>query len=422
LHVAAASNLHKLNNQDIFDVFGFFVEEGIGEFDTPFPPKKVLEHNWPEVNGLTTSNAPVVFDAKKVSLKCHFLSDNREEFYTKIGILLAEFRKRQWHTWFSVDNNKAYTVRYEGGSNGVKAFGSYLNNKPILSFNLALTVQPEFQEQIDSAIIVNLNGEFYGSYPAGTGIINVETNGGGTALSVNISNVAVNGNTLIVQATGHPDYQIQFSLDNYNWQSSNIFDNAPNGSYTVIARLVGTNTTDTFGPVNVNYTATAPEPSLVITRITVDKNTITVLATPSNTTATVEYSRGGAYQTSNVFTDVPNGTYTIAARLVGTNITATADIEVNYTPTISSYNSKLTPRYTQYGATLYAAAGVFLHFNAPLNTSNPMPQTMMLYLNGSRVARVDFLASSTGAPCALEYNGVLYPIEGGLQKNDNITL
>ncbi len=414
--MSAANNRHKINQKDLFDVFGVFVEEGLGEFDTPFPPKKTWEHNWPDENGIDIDQtSPVKFDTKKVTLKCYFLVYSRPEFYLKKTAFETELSNPGWQTWFNVDHNREYSFRYEGASNGIKITRSYAeSDRLIYSFSLTLTVHPDLIGVTSADIVVTLNGAPYGTYPAGTTIINVATPGGGVTPTVDITGATVIDNNIQVTATGHPDFAIQYSLNGLNWQSSNQFTGVSNGSYTITARLVGTNIIDTFGPVVVNYSAPAPAETITITSATVFQNKVTVLATKANTTKDIEYSAGGVWQLSSEFI-LANGNYTITARLVGTTISDTKQVTVNYTPPQTSYNKTLMP--LQYGiATFYnGMVDTEFYYNEPLPADQPFPASMEIRHTPSAtdVGMVDFPYAAIGEPCAIKFNGQVYQIQSG---------
>ncbi|WP_026463470.1 hypothetical protein [Adhaeribacter aquaticus] len=427
--MAAASNRHKLNGKDLFDVFGIAVEDGLGEFDTPFPIKEVLSHSWPEESGRDFDlSEGLNFDSKQIRLKCFIVANSKTEFYTKKQAFEAEICKPGWQTWHNVDHSKDYSVKYEGASNGNKASRRYENVSVIVfTFDLNLTVQPTLMPQFDNRVAVLLNGVFYAyGYPGST--VNVATVNGGATPTISISDVTAVDRKITITASGTPGYDLQYSINSgATYQSSPVFENVADGTYTnkIMARLVGTAFTATSDQaITITYVPPTLPESVEITNVTPYNNSITVLATPYNTNKAIEYSRDGiTYQTSNVFSNVPNGDYQISVRLMGTSVTDTWDslVKVEYTPPANSYNTILFPGQSVGGVSfaLDSEASTAFHFNAPVPSNPPFPASMPIFWqNNLMIGLVDFNAGAIGQPCAFTYNGTMYHVPGGLQNQE----
>ncbi len=128
-----------------------------------------------------------------------------------------------------------------------------------------------------------------------------------------------NGSVSINVGGGEMPYS--YSLNGGTGQSSNIFTGLSAGTYTVIV-------TD-----NLGFSATTPaivltEPAAIMASATAVLNAVTVTA--SGGTGALMYSlNGGAYQVSNVFAGVTNGTYIVRVQDEnGCTVLATVTVDV----------------------------------------------------------------------------------------------
>ncbi|MDB5222237.1 MAG: hypothetical protein JWN83_904 [Chitinophagaceae bacterium] len=101
--------------------------------------------------------------------------------------------------------------------------------------------------------------------------------------------------------------QYEYSLDGINWQSSTLFK-LPAGTYTIRARIIGNNC------ISSKIISVSPDAldAVVKVNITACPGPITasIDITPSRGTAPYTYSlNGGAFQSSNIFTNLSAGTY-----------------------------------------------------------------------------------------------------------------
>lgn len=114
-----------------------------------------------------------------------------------------------------------------------------------------------------------------------------------------------------------------YSLNGGTGQSSNVFNNLPAGTYTVVV-------TDDLGLVATSSAVVLDEPDPVVVSATVVLNAINVNA--SGGTGNLEYSIDGTnFQAGNVFTGLSNGPYTVTVRDEN-GCTATTQATVNVTP------------------------------------------------------------------------------------------
>lgn len=129
------------------------------------------------------------------------------------------------------------------------------------------------------------------------------------------------GMLVATAANGVPPYS--YSLNNGPSQTSMVFENVPEGTYTVIA-------TDALGNTANSRTVTLVEPEVLTATATAASNTITV--NPTGGTPSYTYNlAGGAPQTSNTFTGLNNGSYTIEvsdANGCTTSVQATVNVNM----------------------------------------------------------------------------------------------
>lgn len=426
--MGSAANLNFLDGLDVFETWGIAIEIGHAQFLLPHEPKERLIKSWADQHGSDVYLAPVFLKEKEVTLRCFTVLGSLEEFNQQYHAFIEKLQEPIWHTWHVVNHNKDYSFYYKGMKNGEKASRNFLVGTVVYQFDLVLGVQPFLIPALSKETKVWLNGVLNGTYPYGTENIYLTTAGGGVTPTVNITAVNVANNTITVTAAAAAGYEIQYSavevlngipIRTPQYQSSNVFENVANGKYSIKVRLVGTNAVDTWEQtITIAYTAPAPSESVKIDNVTIDKNTITVLATPYNTNKAVEYSLDGAnYQSSNVLA-AANGSYSqIKARLVGTTITDTwgQTVTVNYVPVVSNYNTVLLPGQRSGSITYQGAPGTEFHFNA--QPAGTFPMSMLLYFGATPLGKVDFNPENTGQPCAIKYNGTLYNIEGGFQDD-----
>lgn len=117
------------------------------------------------------------------------------------------------------------------------------------------------------------------------------------------------GTLTVSAAFGTPPYT--YSLDGVNFQTSNIFTNLAPGNYYITVK-------DVNGSSNSKYAEIfdrCPEMYLTATAATCAGNDGTITATATNGTAPYQYSIDGVnFQTSNVFTGLAVGPYTITLK------------------------------------------------------------------------------------------------------------
>jgi subtilisin-like proprotein convertase family protein len=129
-----------------------------------------------------------------------------------------------------------------------------------------------------------------------------------------------NGSLLVTVGGGVPP--LTYSLNGGPGQSSNVFDNLPAGSYTVVV-------TDDLGLSATSSVVVLDDPDPIVATTMVVLNAINVNA--SGGTGNLEYSLDGStYQASNIFGGLSNGPYTITVRDEN-GCTATTQATVNVT-------------------------------------------------------------------------------------------
>ncbi len=134
---------------------------------------------------------------------------------------------------------------------------------------------------------------------------------------------------------------IRFSIDNgVTFQNSNVFDNLPSGTYQV------TITDDAGCPVNQTVSlvnANAPVIDDILTSDATCGNndgSITITASGGNGALTYSINNGTSFQNSNVFSNLPAGSYDVVVKDAdGCEVTATTDIITPNAPVIDNVNT-----------------------------------------------------------------------------------
>ncbi|MCC6727220.1 MAG: proprotein convertase P-domain-containing protein [Saprospiraceae bacterium] len=128
-----------------------------------------------------------------------------------------------------------------------------------------------------------------------------------------------NATLTVSVAGGTPAFQ--YRLNGGAPQSSNVFSNLGPGSYTV-------QVTDADGFTQTTNAVTISNPAQLTASAAANNNTILVTATGG--TGSLQYSIGGAPQSSSEFSNLPNGSYTVTVTDAnGCTATATATVFVN---------------------------------------------------------------------------------------------
>ena len=157
--------------------------------------------------------------------------------------------------------------------------------------------------------------------------------------STNPTDCGLTDGTITVTATGT---NLEYSINNMDWFSANVFMGLDGGNYTIYVREVAApdcSVTDNavlvapVAPMITMVDATNP------TDCGVDNGTITISATGTN----LEYSidNGATFQVSNTFDMLPANAYGIVVRVVGT-VTCTDTDDVTLTAPIAPMITNVT--------------------------------------------------------------------------------
>jgi len=151
-----------------------------------------------------------------------------------------------------------------------------------------------------------------------TATVNVSTlSGNVTVTQPLLCNGDANAGISVAAAGGVPPYQ--YSLNGSVFQSGNTYTNLSAGNFSLVVR-------DNAGNTTTSNVSVAQPPSIVASAAAV-LNTVTVTA--SGGTGNLSYNlNGGAFQPSNVFNNVPNGTFSVIVRDAN-GCSATASVVVN---------------------------------------------------------------------------------------------
>ena len=130
-----------------------------------------------------------------------------------------------------------------------------------------------------------------------------------------ISNCGSNDGTITINATGGLA-PLQYSIDDINWQNSNVFIGVAAGSYTLRVRNSNASCTNTGNTAAVVTSPSAPSiVSATPTNATCGQNNGTITIATNGGVAPLQYSIDNIFwQNTNVFNNVPAGTYTAYVR------------------------------------------------------------------------------------------------------------
>lgn len=145
-----------------------------------------------------------------------------------------------------------------------------------------------------------------------------------TAISINTT---VTDDDIAVTATGGTGVYT-YSLDGQGFQPGNVFQNVPNGIYSLTVRDGNNCTVTTLVIVAVNSLLAFAEATHAVSCFGGNDGTITVTAGGSQ--PPFEYSLNGTdFQSSNVFNGLQAGAYTVTVRDAGSLVTTTNSVVLN---------------------------------------------------------------------------------------------
>jgi gliding motility-associated-like protein/uncharacterized repeat protein (TIGR01451 family) len=205
-------------------------------------------------------------------------------------------------------NNGTITVTATGGSGNLEY--SINNGTTFQSSNLFTNLTAG----VYNIVVRNVGGTCAVNYPAA--VLTAPT-APSIAVTVPTPTTDCNGTdgkvTIIASGSGI----LEYSIDGINWQTTNTFFFLPAGTYTPSVRILGTTCTTTGTSVTVTQPSNPPSVVSVNSAnpTACGSNNGTITVTAIGGTSPLQYSIDGInWQTSNVFANLPGGTYFAYAR------------------------------------------------------------------------------------------------------------
>jgi len=168
------------------------------------------------------------------------------------------------------------------------------------------------------------------------------------AITQGINCAGANNAQVTVTASGG-NAPFQYNVNGGTYQNGNVFSNLSPGSYTFSVK-------DNSGFIVSTTAVTITSPAAITISSSVNADQITVTA--SGGTGGLQYSIGGGFQGSNVFSGVANGVYTITVSDAnGCTATTTALVAVNTVVASAAITQAITCFGTNNGQITASAAG-----------------------------------------------------------------
>jgi gliding motility-associated-like protein len=162
--------------------------------------------------------------------------------------------------------------------------------------------------------------------------------------------------SITVTASGGSNFEYSIN-GGTTWQPSNVFNNVPPGTYSVLVRVIGTSCQSTLQQVIINLNNTLAFTTNKTDATCSAGGSITVSATGG---VNYEYSinGGSTWQSSNTFNNVSPGTYSVLVRTVGGICQATAQqVTINLINTLSMTVNKVDANCIGGSITITASGG-----------------------------------------------------------------
>ena len=260
------------------------------------------------------------------------------------------------------------------------------------------------------------------------------TNPTGPAITANTvtTSCGLNNGSITATATGGVP-PVQYSIDGFNFQSSNVFTSLSTGSYTLYAK----DANGCYNFISVPVTATLrPQATAFTIAASCNNNDGSIIVTGSSGTIPYQYSIDGiVYQSNNTFSGVAAGFYTINIKdargcinttgiIVG-NIGALAFTNTVSIPTCGTANGSIT--ITATGGTApyqYSKDGIVFQsgnilsgllpgtYNITVNDANGCVVTKEI-LVGNNNGPNSIIANITNAACGFNNGSIIASAFGG---------
>ncbi len=220
---------------------------------------------------------------------------------------------------------------------------------------------------------------------SGTGSVTIIQNAvvAFTSAKTNVNCYGASTGSITVSATGGTA-AYTYSINGGTYQSSNVFSNLPAGTYSIVVKDANSCTSDA-GSVTITQPAAALSFTTAQTNVTCfGASTGSITVTAAGGTPAYTYSiNGGTCQSSNVFSGLAAGTYTIYVKDANGCISASSSVTLTVTdntpPVVNGCPANITV-YTGAGRTTCNQSATW---TAPTATDNCTVTTTSNYSSGA---------------------------------------
>ncbi|MGJ1420438.1 hypothetical protein ACR79T_12495 [Sphingobacterium spiritivorum] len=150
---------YKLNNNDLYTIFGVLVEGGSNSF-LAYPSRKdSMTHDFTDKNGLDIDLQDPRFNSREFTLNCALTASSVEDFWTKYNALFTELSNSGTHKLSITDLGRDYRVYYKEQRNIRKL--TPLSGKPEVWIKFDLVFgEANWTDNIEAVYLIDHDGNY----------------------------------------------------------------------------------------------------------------------------------------------------------------------------------------------------------------------------------------------------------------------